>query len=427
MKCTKISKIMMTLFAVVLCFGPVGLADPLGTAFTYQGRLIDSNNAADGLYDFQFKLYDANIAGNKLGVDVNKPEADVIDGYFTVELDFGSSVFDGNAVWLQIGVRQGNFSDPNAYNILSPRQLVTPTPYAIKAKTFTVPADVSGSTSASNAVIKATNTGNGYGLYGYSPSNYGVYGYSGTVPGVYGYSGSAEGVYGVNGAWGNYGYLGGNSYGVYGYGYTGPGGYFASGGTYGLIVENGRVGIGITTPAEELHVKGSGYLQGIFESTNSSGGVKLVANNGQAYEMQAVNDGNFVIYDRTDGRYDMTIDTNGHTKLAGNLHVDGSITKSYTSGTRNPAIPIAYANINSNGSVIAGTPNVSCTYNESWNQYEISITGENYDTNYVTVATPGASVKHIATYSSSNKLCVVIHDSSNTIGKAPFSFVVYKP
>jgi hypothetical protein len=56
---TKISKILVVLFAVVLCFGPVGLADPIGTAFTYQGRLIDANKAADGLYDLQFKLFDS--------------------------------------------------------------------------------------------------------------------------------------------------------------------------------------------------------------------------------------------------------------------------------------------------------------------------------------------------------------------------------
>ena len=49
----------------------------------------------------------------KLGADVNKPEVDVIDGYFTVELDFGS-VFDGNNRWLEIGVRPGDQNDPSA-------------------------------------------------------------------------------------------------------------------------------------------------------------------------------------------------------------------------------------------------------------------------------------------------------------------------
>ena len=131
---TKISKILIVFFAVVLCFGLVGLAGTLGTGFTYQGRLIDANEAADGLYDFQFKLFDANSGGNKYGTDVNKPEVDVIDGYFTVELDFGS-VFDGNDRWLAIGVRPGIQNDPCVYTFLSPRQKVTPTPYALYAKT----------------------------------------------------------------------------------------------------------------------------------------------------------------------------------------------------------------------------------------------------------------------------------------------------
>jgi hypothetical protein len=292
MKTRKILVILISAL-VFVSFQSQANAAPMGTAFTYQGHLYDANQVANNLYDFQFKLYDANSGGTKKGNDVNIPDVDVIDGYFTVNLDFGSSVFDGNAVWLQIGVRQGNLSDPNVYNILLPRQLVTPTPYAIKANTFNVPADVSGSTSATNAVIKATNTGNGYGLYGYSLSNYGVYGYSSAVPGIYGYSGSVEGVYGTNGAWGNYGYLGGNNYGVYGYAYNGTGGYFESNSSYAL------------------HAKGPSYIQGIFQSTNSSGGIKLIANNAQAYELQSLNDGGFTLYDRTDGRYCMKIDTSG--------------------------------------------------------------------------------------------------------------------
>ncbi len=31
----------------------------VGTAFTYQGRLLDNGASANGQYDFQFKLYDA--------------------------------------------------------------------------------------------------------------------------------------------------------------------------------------------------------------------------------------------------------------------------------------------------------------------------------------------------------------------------------
>ena len=133
---TKIFKTLITFFAVVLCFDPVGLAEPVGTAFTYQGRLIDANQAAGGLYDFQFKLFDSESDGNQLGADDNKLEVKVFDGYFTVELDFGG-VFDGNDRWLEIGVRPGDQNDPNAYSLLSPRQKVTQTPYALYAKSGT--------------------------------------------------------------------------------------------------------------------------------------------------------------------------------------------------------------------------------------------------------------------------------------------------
>ena len=109
---------------------------PMGTAFTYQGRLLDADSPADGLYDFQFELYDnpgpfAVQEGNT--IDIN--DLDVIDGYFTVELDFGSEVFNGDARWLEIGVRPGEFSDPCEYTVLSPRVELTPTPYAIYAET----------------------------------------------------------------------------------------------------------------------------------------------------------------------------------------------------------------------------------------------------------------------------------------------------
>ncbi|MDH4240582.1 MAG: hypothetical protein OEW48_13560, partial [Phycisphaerae bacterium] len=119
-------------------------ASPMGTAWTYQGRLLDANGPADGVYDFHFKLFDDPnvVIGNQAGADVNVADVDVIDGYFTVLLDFGGEVFDGNAVWLEIVVRPGDSTDPNTFVTLSPRQKVAPTPYAlyaIKAAGFDIP------------------------------------------------------------------------------------------------------------------------------------------------------------------------------------------------------------------------------------------------------------------------------------------------
>lgn len=108
----------------------------IGTAFTYQGRLIDSNFPAEGPYDFQFKLYNAPQASAQQGDTVDINDLVVTDGYFTVEkLDFGIDVFAGEARWLDISVRPGESNNPGDFVPLNPRQEVTPAPYAIYAKT----------------------------------------------------------------------------------------------------------------------------------------------------------------------------------------------------------------------------------------------------------------------------------------------------
>ncbi len=134
MKTVRILTIVLFALGVTLSFAKVSKAVPSGTAFTYQGHLYDNNDVANDLYDFQFKLYDANSGSSQIGSDVNKPDVDVIDGYFTVELDFSSSAFDGDARWLEIGVRAGELEDSNSYTPLLPRQQVRPTPYALYAK-----------------------------------------------------------------------------------------------------------------------------------------------------------------------------------------------------------------------------------------------------------------------------------------------------
>ncbi|UCG58896.1 MAG: tail fiber domain-containing protein [Phycisphaerales bacterium] len=102
-----------------------------GLAFTYQGRLMDGNAVADGLYDFQFALYDDLTVGTQQGGAVAIQALDVIDGYFTAELAFDSGVFDGNDRWLQVSVRPSQSEE--LFAVLSPRQPITPAPYAIHA------------------------------------------------------------------------------------------------------------------------------------------------------------------------------------------------------------------------------------------------------------------------------------------------------
>ncbi|MHC4619996.1 MAG: WD40/YVTN/BNR-like repeat-containing protein [Planctomycetota bacterium] len=126
----------LVMFFLALCLlvwpGQVSQATPMGTAFTYQGRLIDANQPADGLYDVEFKLYDAVTDGNQIGGAIDVNEISVIDGYFTAQLDFGSDVFDRSAVWLEVGVRPG--VSTGSFTTLAPRQEVTPTPYALRTR-----------------------------------------------------------------------------------------------------------------------------------------------------------------------------------------------------------------------------------------------------------------------------------------------------
>jgi hypothetical protein len=100
-----------------------------GTAFTYQGRLSFNGAPANGIYDFDFVLYDAGTGGSFVGSPFFSPAVPVTNGLFTVWLDFGAN-FPGTGRWLEIAVRTNSGA---VYTFLAPRQPVTPTPYAIMA------------------------------------------------------------------------------------------------------------------------------------------------------------------------------------------------------------------------------------------------------------------------------------------------------
>jgi len=100
-----------------------------GTGFTYQGRLNDGSNPATGIYDLRFALFDAASIGNQEGNALTNTAIAVSNGLFTVTLDFGNQ-FPGADRWLEIGVRANG---GGAFSTLSPRQLLTATPYATHA------------------------------------------------------------------------------------------------------------------------------------------------------------------------------------------------------------------------------------------------------------------------------------------------------
>jgi hypothetical protein len=136
MKTTEILAVLMLASGLIVSPTMVAGAAPMGTAFTYQGHLFDFNEPANGNYDFRFVLFGSPDKEDLLDATrIN--DMNVTDGLLTVELEFRDYFFDGNDLWLQISLRPGELEDPNEFNVLKPRQHITPAPYALYARSGT--------------------------------------------------------------------------------------------------------------------------------------------------------------------------------------------------------------------------------------------------------------------------------------------------
>jgi hypothetical protein len=112
-----------------LCASVEPIGTPMGTAFSYQGKLTSGTNAANGFYDFQFAVYDRDDRhGFQWGPTLSTNAVPVSNGLFVVQLDFLSDVFNGDARWLGIEVKTNGAA---TYTRLAPRQPLLPVPYAL--------------------------------------------------------------------------------------------------------------------------------------------------------------------------------------------------------------------------------------------------------------------------------------------------------
>jgi hypothetical protein len=120
---------MKNLLLILLIACPCCAAYSQGTAFSYQGRLNSQGTPADGSYDLTFTLFSSTVTNTPITGPVTNSATAVSNGVFTVIIDFGNQ-FDGTERWLEIGVRTNGVGP---FATLVPRQLITPTPYAIYA------------------------------------------------------------------------------------------------------------------------------------------------------------------------------------------------------------------------------------------------------------------------------------------------------
>ncbi len=110
-------------------------AQTVGTSFTYQGKLDSLGASANGPHDLKFRLFDAVSGGAQVGPELCVNDVSVVDGQFTILLDFGTQ-FAGAQRHIEIDVRADTgltCADQSGYETLAPRQNITPTPYALFA------------------------------------------------------------------------------------------------------------------------------------------------------------------------------------------------------------------------------------------------------------------------------------------------------
>lgn len=129
---------MMRIRSVVLVFAAVvgwlspqaGAQTPLGSEFTYQGDLKQAGVPFDGMADFDFALWDADVDGSQIGSTVSLLGETVTEGLFTVGVAIWGITLPGRLgvhavdhktrnMWLVVLQKGENLSDEDADSIIA--------------------------------------------------------------------------------------------------------------------------------------------------------------------------------------------------------------------------------------------------------------------------------------------------------------------
>lgn len=225
------------------------------TAFSYQGQLKEAGVPYSGTAMMGFSLWDRAIEGRPTSEELIL-EVELVNGLFNVELDFGGDALRGEPRWLEISVRTDSESA-----LLSPRQPITPVPFALYA--FDAPSGGGSPWTVSGPDVYFTPGNVGIGT---ADPQYKLHAESNDTRAraVFGKATATTGSDGV----GVYGYtLGDAGHGVRGYaadsagtnyavsGHTASANGYAAHFTGGRNYFEGNVGIGTDEPAYPLHAE----------------------------------------------------------------------------------------------------------------------------------------------------------------------------
>ncbi|MCW5854037.1 MAG: hypothetical protein KIT87_28475 [Anaerolineae bacterium] len=429
-------------------------AAPAPNVFTYQAQIRQNGAPVNGTCDLRLTLFDDNQAGSEVGGGPQTFTSQTItNGLLTVNVPFGDA-FRGGDRWLQAEVRCP--AGAGSFVALTPRQHITPTPYAFGlrlpfAGSFSSPGNLFSMTNAgpgSAGYFSVTDTTSdnpalvgesisGDGVSGVSTSGWGVHGESAQLAGVRGDTHSATdgGVVGVNlsDGPGVEGYTG-HGAGVYGqadagYGVSGKSnggtGVYGSGLYYGVYGEGSSNGVWGNSVAGNGVTGKSTSNRGVYGM--SSTGVAVYGENvlGAGKAVAGISPAGVAVYGES---------ANGVAgQFQGNVQISGTLTQTYA-GRPARSMPLAYAQVNQDGVLQVGTANVSSIQWDAVNKrYVISFSNLYYGTgDYVTLVTPvrvSSIVPRVPVTSASadGKLYVYIFDLAGTLGQSNFNFVIYAP
>lgn len=130
---------------ILLCLLLIGGFSPVifaqTSAFTYQGRLTDGAQAANGTYEMEFRLFGSLNGADQINSTITNNNVQVLNGIFTVNLNFGANAFAGADRFLEISVKKPAES---AFTTLLPRQQIASSPYSLKTVSATFADSLSG-------------------------------------------------------------------------------------------------------------------------------------------------------------------------------------------------------------------------------------------------------------------------------------------
>jgi hypothetical protein len=141
-------------FAIVLNDELRGL---LSGGTRYNGHFTENGTAPTGAYDFQFELFDAPTGGNKVGLTNTGEDVSVVNGAFTVFLNFGDPSLYRSNLFLEISIRPG--ASTGSFTVQTPRQTLRPTAQSIFAIAAGSVLDgvIKGASITNGEVVKSLN------------------------------------------------------------------------------------------------------------------------------------------------------------------------------------------------------------------------------------------------------------------------------